>query len=613
MRAKAEITSYFNGDFRTFYGKYGTLDRHLNNGLMLCPFHDDKHPSLSIDAKTGMFHCHGCGKQGDIFTFYAYLNHLDPRADFNKIVSDIAKDFGIVATKPRMVCAYNYTDESGKLLYQNCRFIPKDFRQRRPDGNGGWVWNLNGTKRVPYRLPELLTANEIIVCEGEKDADRLVSLGFVATTSIREGHGQYFASKTAVIIPDNDEAGFKKAQTAAEIVKGHAASIRWLELPDLPEKGDVSDFLDSFDDHGEAAERLALLIEEAGEYKKQEEQEFHFINVADWLDTEPEAPVQILKDTFDAGDKVAIIGSSKRRKTFFLDQMLLCQAAGRPFLSWEVHEPKRVVLIQFEIQHYHKHKRIKSLAVPLGITSRDLGNRFITLNARGLGITGLAGLERLTPEILKMRPDVIAFDPLYKLAVGAENNAEDAKIILSAFDMLAEKTGAAIIYAHHDPKGSPGDRDIRDRGAGSNVIGRDYDACFTLTAHAAEEDAAIVETLLRNYRPQDPIVIQWAENENTGGFCFVERLDLSPEKKTSRTKPAQPDLSTYLPIAKSILNDDEEMNIADFKAALKTRSRLSDHRIRSFMQWATAGGNPYLVTSEERGIGRHLKMVRVNR
>jgi hypothetical protein len=70
---------------------------------------------------------------------------------------------------------YDYTDESGTLLFQAVRLEPKDFRQRRPNGNGGWIWNLDGVQRVPYRLPELIEAvannNPVfIVAEAERQA-----------------------------------------------------------------------------------------------------------------------------------------------------------------------------------------------------------------------------------------------------------------------------------------------------------------------------------------------------------------------------------------------------------------------------------------------------------
>jgi putative DNA primase/helicase len=63
------------------------------------------------------------------------------------------------------------------------RYDPKDFKQRRPDGNGRWVWSLKGVRLVLYRLPELLRrANEtVFICEGEKDVHALESLGLLAT------------------------------------------------------------------------------------------------------------------------------------------------------------------------------------------------------------------------------------------------------------------------------------------------------------------------------------------------------------------------------------------------------------------------------------------------
>jgi hypothetical protein len=85
---------------------------------------------------------------------------------------------------------YDYTDETGSLLYQVLRYEPKDFRQRRPDGNGGWIWNLDGVRRVIYRLPDFLKWPDAtaFICEGEKDADRVASLNYCATTV---AHGKW--------------------------------------------------------------------------------------------------------------------------------------------------------------------------------------------------------------------------------------------------------------------------------------------------------------------------------------------------------------------------------------------------------------------------------------
>ncbi|MGA8693680.1 MAG: hypothetical protein WB689_07500, partial [Xanthobacteraceae bacterium] len=124
----------------------------------------------------------------------------------------------------KIVAEYDYADENGTLLYQVVRNDPKDFRQRRPDGNGGWIWNLDGVRRVPYRLSEVLQYPDATVffCEGEKDADRVASLGHCATT-VASGKWsddcvKALAGRDIIILQDNDDAGAKKALAAARAV-----------------------------------------------------------------------------------------------------------------------------------------------------------------------------------------------------------------------------------------------------------------------------------------------------------------------------------------------------------------------------------------------------------
>lgn len=335
------------------------------------------------------------------------------------------------------------------------------------------------------------------------------------------------------------------------------------------------------------------------------------ISASDWLATEPPAADQVLEGVFDTGDKFALIGSSKLRKSFFLLMLCMCLAAGRTFLGWAVPKKRRVLLVQMEIKEHHFHRRSRRMAQGIGISPEDLEDRLRFINARGLGIIGPEGIARIRGAVEEFMPEVIVFDPLYKVATGVENASEDMKGILACFDQLAEQTGAAVGYVHHDPKGSPGDRDIRDRGAGSNVLGRDYDACVTLTAHAQDPDSAVVEVLLRNYRPQEPFAITWTETD-VGGYAFEVLPDVLPDKKTSRTKAAPPALATYMPTAASILGD-EEMEMAPFKVSFKTKTGLGDNRIRDFITWATAGGNPYIVTREVRGYRTHEKWLRVGK
>jgi hypothetical protein len=131
---------------------------------------------------------------------------------------------------------------------------PKDFRQRRPLGGGEYAWSVKGITPILYRLPELLAADPseaVWLPEGEKDCDALASRGFVTTTNPmgagkwRDHYDEHLRGRHVVVIPDNDQAGRDHAQEVARSLYGKAASIRVVELPGVPAKGDVSDFLDA--------------------------------------------------------------------------------------------------------------------------------------------------------------------------------------------------------------------------------------------------------------------------------------------------------------------------------------------------------------------------------
>lgn len=175
------------------------------------------------------------------------------------------------ACRGRIVAKYAYRDERGVVLFEVVRFEPKNFRQRRPDGKGGWIWNTRSIRRVPYRLPELLAAvragETVYVVEGEKDVERLVALGFNATTN-PGGVGKWLGSYSeflrgadVVVIPDADEAGSKHANGIAYGLFEIARRVRVLELPGNGK--DASDWIAA----GGTAENLLDLAEATADYR----------------------------------------------------------------------------------------------------------------------------------------------------------------------------------------------------------------------------------------------------------------------------------------------------------------------------------------------------------
>jgi 5S rRNA maturation endonuclease (ribonuclease M5) len=121
------------------------------------------------------------------------------------------------------------------------------------------IWNMNGVRRVPYRLTELLRADDVFIVEGEKDADNLSTLGFTATTNSGGAgkwkpeykYAEHFkAHQHVMIFPDNDDAGRKHAQQVAESLTGKVASLKLISLSGLPPKADISDWIQQRRDDG---------------------------------------------------------------------------------------------------------------------------------------------------------------------------------------------------------------------------------------------------------------------------------------------------------------------------------------------------------------------------
>lgn len=225
----------------------------------LCPFHQETNPSFNVYPETQRFKCFGCDEAGDVFkfiqlhkslTFPQALRYLADRARIS-IPSKKPKKKPKRVPKPTAI--YDYKDEKGELLSQVLRFDwNKTFLQRQPDGQGGWFYNTEGVRRVPYRLPELMKAEgTLFIVEGEKDTDNLLELDLPATTNPmgagkwKSEYNQYLKHfEKIVLIPDNDlEGKLHMRKIGNSLAEDGFRDIRWLELPDLAEKEDVSDWL----------------------------------------------------------------------------------------------------------------------------------------------------------------------------------------------------------------------------------------------------------------------------------------------------------------------------------------------------------------------------------
>lgn len=298
--------------------------------MACCPAHDDHKQSLAISVGTGgklLLHClAGCDLPEILRTIPATYGELFPRVDpatlpSSSTGSPSASPASAPAAKGRIVKTYDYHAADGSLLFQVCRFDPKDFKQRRPDpaepnrnpaAPKRWLWNMKDVSRVLYRLPSILAASPsdiIYIVEGEKDADRLIRCGLIATTvpggagKWSDAYSESLRGRHVVLIPDMDRVNEKTGRRpgldhvvrVANALLGIAATVRVLELPNdtatfppvpgnpksgpLVPKWDVSDWLD----RGGTREQFMTAVAAAPLWKRQP-----VPGDADHADTQPE-------------------------------------------------------------------------------------------------------------------------------------------------------------------------------------------------------------------------------------------------------------------------------------------------------------------------------------
>jgi 5S rRNA maturation endonuclease (ribonuclease M5) len=370
---------------------------------------------------------------------------------------------------PRIVAEYDYTDKSGTLLFQVVRYDPKGFRQRRPDGNGGWIWNLTCVQRVLYRLPEVLAANEVHVFEGEKDCESARSLGVVATCNPggagkwRDEYSETLRGKRVVIIADADEPGRRHAQQVAESLHDKAASVKVLELPNAK---DLSEWVE----RGGRRDALLELIRNAPEWRPllhTMKSGLFLTSLRDLL-SEPEENVSwLLADKLPAGGISILSAKPKVGKSTLARCLALAVARGEPFLGCQTTQGAVIYLALEE-----KRSEVRRHFADLGAT----GEETIHIHCAAAPKDAMPELCRLTREL---KPALVIIDPLFKFVRVADEKAyAETCQAIEPILTLARETGAHVMLVHHSGKAERAD--ATDAILGSTAIFGGVDAALIL-------------------------------------------------------------------------------------------------------------------------------------
>ncbi len=216
-------------------------------------------------------------------------------------------------------------------------------------------------------------------------------------------------------------------------------------------------------------------------------------------------PSQLVEGVLHQGSKMVLASSSKAGKTWMLLDLAMSVATGKPWIKFPTTQG-RVLFLNFEIQRAFIRSRIEALQQHKQVGC--LGDLDIW-NLRG----HLMEFERMAAEIVRQTADraysLIVLDPIYKALGGAdENGSGTVGSLCNQLERISHHTGAAVVFAHHFPKGNQSKKSAIDRLSGSGVFARDADSIITLTEQETE-DCYAMEFTLRNFKAMPPLVVGW--------------------------------------------------------------------------------------------------------
>ena len=415
-----------------------------------CPAHDDRNPSLSVaDGDNGgtIITCHrGCVLDDVLVALRLTREAIRPQREVRDEIID----------------TYPYVDAEGELLFEVVRYAGHKFRQRRPDGKGGWIWSLGDVARPIYRLPRVIQAvadgELVFIVEGEKDVHAIERAGFAATCNSggagkwRAEYAQWFQDADVLVVADRDDVGQAHARSVAQSLEGVAVSVVRVEAAHGKDAFDhlasgltVDDFLTVSE--GDPVVDLAPDLDQFLDHTD----EYHWV----------------VPGLLEEMDRLMVTGFEGHGKSHLLRQISVCVAAGMDPFRFARIQPRRVLFIDLENSERHTRRQMRPL--------RDLmehqgcavapGMLRIIMRPNGLNLNGLDDAEWLMERVRSLQPELLVIGPLYRMHAANPNDELAARMTAAAIDAARTEARCAVIVEAHAGHGEAGRRDARPVGS----------------------------------------------------------------------------------------------------------------------------------------------------
>lgn len=420
--------------------------------------------------------------------------------------------------KMELDTTYDYVDENGEIVMQVLRYRTekgKTFRQRVPDGRGGWSWSTSALEIRPlYRLPEVLAAvaagEPVWVVEGEKDADALAGMGYAATcnpmgadngtgSKWRPEHTAWLAGAKVRVVMDNDPAGQVHAAYVAEQLRGSGAKVKLCRPPDGHK--DVADMVaaglapeDVVDTEGggtdpgasvagtiaellaDTRETLSTRLSKARRLLDGAEPRESRDNPGrhtSWRELVAEADEEyrwLIPGMLEEQERVMIVAAEGVGKTMLARQVAICCAAGTHPFTYSRIDPVRTLFVDLENPERIIRRTARRIVETVNSQwpDRQTTSADLWIKPDGIDVLKPADRARLEEAIERSEPQLVVMGPLYKAFVDpGGRSAESVAIEVAMYlDSLRARYGVALWLEHHAPLGnSLSGRDLRPMGS----------------------------------------------------------------------------------------------------------------------------------------------------
>lgn len=427
--------------------------------MVTCPCHEDSTASLKVDEGQdgrALLDCKaGCDTRAIVAKLGLSMSDLFPQKE---PVTTGAKSKVDKAVYEKLwpelapcVEVYSYRDEQDKVIYQSVRFEPpgksKTFRQCVPLNNGHFQKFLNGQRKVPYMLSRFLHADPalpVYIPEGEKDVITLIKRGLVATTNVSGADGweaeyaHYFKDRHVVVLPDNDSAGRKHAYAVAASCKLFAASVKVLELPDLPDKEDVTYWFE----HGGTEADLQEMTDWCPEWEPSSAPSPYDLPSAADLFSEVEVELKWLAEDCLTDDGFSLfVARPKVGKSTLIRNLIIAVLHGSEWLGRKC--------TQGPVIYYAMEEKRDAVKAEL----RGLGLRSTDPLYSHLAPAPQNALEVLSAQIVKYKPVLVVIDPLIRfLRLSDANDYAQVYAALTPLVDTARQHRCHLAALHHSNK-----------------------------------------------------------------------------------------------------------------------------------------------------------------